>query len=71
MTWMVVGLETSGDSVRSLTADWCCRWLLPPRALVLWAEKRHHHCCCCPRGAAQPVCLSDMKQTCFRDDSTH
>lgn len=32
---MVAGLETSGDRVRSLAADWCCRWLLPARALVL------------------------------------
>lgn len=52
---MVAGLETSGERVRSFAADWCCRWLLPPRALVLQGEERHHHGCCPPQRSCATI----------------
>lgn len=67
---MVAGLETSGERVRSFAADWCCRWLLPPRALVLQGEERHHQ-----RLPPSPeelrnhrVRLSNTRQICPRDN---
>lgn len=32
-------MGTSGQGVRSLAADWCCRWLPAPRVLVLRGER--------------------------------